>query len=46
MQPNIPLVSASYKGFIGDFYVSDLTGDSFPLYTGWGDRWVLLYSES
>lgn len=46
MQPSTRLVSNAYSGFVGDFYVSDLIGDSAPIYSGWGDRWVLLYSAN
>lgn len=43
-QVGIPLVSAAYLGFIGDFYIIDLNGDTYPDYTQWGTRWLLLYN--
>lgn len=43
MQNNFPIIKTSYLGFVGDFIVVDLSGDEPPIYTGWGDRWVLLY---
>lgn len=39
------IVQAAYTGFIGDFAVEDLQGDAPPLYTGWGTRWLLVYSD-
>lgn len=38
-----PISGVPYTGLIGDFYAIDLQGDQYPEYTGWGDRWVLLY---
>lgn len=46
LQNNSAIVRATYLGFIGELYVSDTQGDEPPSYTGWGDRWVLLYSDN
>ena len=39
------IVRAAYTGFIGDLIVVDKAGQENPQYTGWNDRWVLLYNE-
>ena len=39
------IVRAAYTGFIGDLIVIDKRGQESPFYTGWNDRWVLLYKE-
>lgn len=39
------IVRAPYTGLIGDFFVIDTVGDAAPEYTGWGDRWLLAYSD-
>ena len=39
------IVRAAYTGFIGDLIVIDKRGQESPVYTGWNDRWVLLYNE-
>lgn len=44
IQHNTPLVNMAYTSFTGDFIVLDTQGDLPPDYTGWGTRWVLLYS--
>ena len=46
IQHGIPLSSAAYSGFIGDFYCVDLNGTDYPDYTQWGVRWVLLYNAA
>jgi len=38
------IVRAEYKGLAGDFMVVDLQGSDYPEYTGWGDRWLLLFN--
>lgn len=44
MQNLSPIVRAKYTGFIGDLAVVDTKGDAAPEYTGWSDRWLLLYN--
>lgn len=39
------LVRESYLGFIGDLAFTDTQGDSDPVYTGLGSRFLLLYLE-
>lgn len=39
------IVRAAYTGFVGDLIVVDKRGQESPVYTGWNDRWVLLYNE-
>lgn len=39
------IVRAAYTGFIGDFAVIDTQGDESPQYTGWGTRWLLVFSD-
>lgn len=40
------IVRAPYTGFIGDFAVIDTQGDEPPVYTGWGTRWLLAFSDA
>jgi len=37
------LVDAQYRGFQGDFMFIDTQGDTDPVYTGFGSRYVLVY---
>lgn len=39
------IVRTIYTGFVGDLIVVDKAGQENPRYTGWNDRWVLLYNE-
>lgn len=39
------IVRAAYTGFVGDLIVVDKAGQESPQYTGWNDRWLLLYNE-
>lgn len=39
------LANATYYGVTGDFVIIDTQGDSQPLYTGLGTRWLLIYLE-
>jgi hypothetical protein len=41
-----PIINAAYTGFAGDFAAIDLQGDTDPVYTGWGTRYVLIYSDT
>ena len=43
LQSGFPVIGAAYTGFIGDFMVVDLQGNSYPVYSGWNDRWLLVY---
>lgn len=45
IQHNTPLVCMPYSDLIGDFIVLDTQGVDAPIYTGWNDRWVLLYKD-
>lgn len=38
-----PIVRAAYKGFVGDLYCVDTQGNDSPKYTGWNDRWQLVF---
>lgn len=40
------LLSAQYRGFIGDLVITDTQGDTQPDYTGLGSRYVMLYLEA
>lgn len=40
-----PIVRTAYKGFIGDLYCVDTQGSESPNYTGWSDRWQLVYKN-
>lgn len=37
------LADAQYRGFQGDFMFIDTQGDTDPVYTGFGSRYVLVY---
>ena len=37
------IIRNAYLGFIGDFVFFDLQGASDPVYTGFGDRYQLVY---
>lgn len=39
------IVRNRYLGFVGDLVFQDLQGTEDPVYTGLGDRFVLLYIE-
>lgn len=39
------IVRSSYLGLVGDFVFFDTEGDSDPVYTGLGSRFVLVYLE-
>lgn len=39
----VEIKPSSYMGFNGSLYFKDLNGNEDPLYTGFGDRWVLVY---
>lgn len=45
IQHNSNLVCMPYSALVGDFIAIDTQGEEPPLYTGWGDRWVLLYKD-
>jgi hypothetical protein len=38
-----PVVRSAYLGFVGDLAFFDLQGDTDPVYTGLGSRYVLAY---
>lgn len=40
------LLSAKYRGFIGDFEWFDIAGDNAPFYAGIGSRYFLMYLEA
>lgn len=40
------LQDAQYLGFVGDFVCVDTLGDTDPVYTGLGARYVLVYLEA
>jgi hypothetical protein len=44
LQNNSVAIGAAYTGFVGEIVAEDLQGNDAPIYTGWGDRWVLLYN--
>jgi hypothetical protein len=46
IQDRTKIVRAAYLGLVGDFVSYDTQGNEPPLYTGWGDRWVLTYDNS
>lgn len=39
----VEIKPSNYMGFTGTLYFEDLNGNENPLYTGFGDRWVLVY---
>lgn len=39
------VIRAPYTGFIGDIAVYDTQGDEAPQFTGWGDRWRLIFNS-
>lgn len=39
------IVRSVSSGFTGDLIVVDRTGQDAPQYSGWNDRWWLLYNE-
>lgn len=43
---SVLLVRETYLGFIGDLAMVDLQGNSDPVYTGFGTRYVLVYVEA
>jgi hypothetical protein len=45
IQDRLPLASVDYGDLVGDFMSLDTQGATYPLYTGWGTRWVLLYKD-
>lgn len=45
VQNRSKIIRAAYTGFIGDIIAVDLQGDEPPYYTGWGERWVLVFSD-
>ena len=45
VQNRAKIIRAAYTGFIGDIIAVDLQGDEPPDYTGWGERWVLVFSD-
>ena len=42
----VKIVRSAYLGFEGDLAFNDTQGNSDPIYTGLGDRFVLLWLES
>ena len=40
------IVRASYTGFIGDLMSVDTEKNEAPFYSGWGSRFVLIYSDT
>ncbi len=40
------LVDAAYRGFVGDFSFIDTQGDTDPVYTGLGSRFLLVYLDA
>lgn len=45
IQDRSKIVRAAYTGFTGDLISVDLQGGDPPEYTGWGERWVLVFSS-
>lgn len=45
LQNNARILMSAYTDFVGDLAVIDLQGDAPPQYTGWGTRWVLVFSD-
>lgn len=41
---NSRIVRVAYKQFVGDFMAVDTRGSEPPTYSGWGDRWLLLFN--
>ncbi len=39
------LLNRGYTGFVGDFVFVDTQGASNPVYTGLGDRFLLIYND-
>lgn len=46
IQDRSKIVRAAYTGFTGELISIDLQGDEPPAYTGWGDRWVLVFNSA
>lgn len=42
----LKIVRSSYLGFVGDLFFYDTQGTSDPVYTGLGDRFVFLYTDT
>lgn len=42
----VKIVRSKYLGFIGDVFFFDTQGTDDPVYTGLGDRFVLLYDDT
>lgn len=43
---NNKLVRMPYSKLLGDFFFTDTQGESDPVYTGLGERYVLIYLEA
>lgn len=41
----VRLVREDYRGFVGDLAFIDRRGNADPVYTGLGDRFILVYLE-
>ena len=41
-----PIVRARYTGFIGDLMSVDIEKSEPPSFTGWGTRFILIYSDT
>lgn len=40
------LLRAPYLGFSGDFLSVDTQGEDFPAFTGWGNRFLLMWTDN
>lgn len=45
VQDRSAIVRAAYTGFVGDIAAVDTQGTDAPQYSGWNNRWLLLFNS-